>query len=274
MLTLIRFVLFILSALTGQIEKRLESLASIQLEEAEKVKLFDRTDSKYIFHIDQLGKVFESLSDEYRILEAGSSRNQAYKSLYFDTKNFKLYYGHHNGLANRYKVRIREYVSTATFFLEIKFKTNQDRTLKKRCLATDIRDELNTEQLNFIANNTPFNASELQAFTWTNFNRITLIHKTKPERVTIDTDPQWIYGEKALTLPSLVIAEVKRDKMEISSFAVHLKEMHIQEIGFSKYCIGNAFLNSDLRYNLFKPTLLSIKKICRNELPYFTTAAN
>jgi len=257
-----------------QFENIIAGLNPIQLEEAEKVKLFDRTDSKYIFKLNQLEAILEKLTDEYRVLEVNGIRNQAYRSLYFDTDNFLLYYGHLHGRANRYKIRIREYVSTQTYFLEIKFKTNQDRTIKRRSLAKGIETELNESQIDFLTGSIPFSASLLKARTWTNFNRITLIHREKAERVTIDTSPQWIYSEKVLELPSLVIAEVKRDKISASSFAGLLKSSQIRENGFSKYCIGNALIGPNLKYNLFKPTLLSIKKICKNELPNLPSAAN
>jgi hypothetical protein len=257
-----------------QIEKIINNLSPIQLDEADRVKLFDRTDSKYIFHLKYLPELLNSLNDEYRVLEITGVRNQFYKSLYFDTHNFQLYYRHHNGRFNRYKVRFREYSSTKTFFLEIKFKTNQDRTIKKRCLANEIRMELNENQMVFLSDRIPFPPALLEAQTWTNFNRITLIHKEKAERVTIDTSPQWIFSDKELVLPSLVIAEVKRDKMAKSTFAGLLQQYHIYETGFSKYCIGTALIGPNLRYNLFKPTLLSIKKICKNELPNIPSAAN
>jgi hypothetical protein len=257
-----------------EIDSIIKDLPPIHLEEADKVKLFNRTDCKYIFHIDQLNEILRNLNEEYRILEVNGIRNQLYRSLYFDTQSFHLYYGHHNGRFNRYKVRFREYASTKMYFLEIKFKSNQDRTIKQRSIASEILTALNENQRGFLKDYMPFSPSLLYAQTWTNFNRITLIHKHKEERVTIDTLPEWIYSEKRMVLPSLVIAEVKRDKKSSSTFANILRHLHIQERGFSKYCIGSAILGPELKYNLFKPTLLSIKKICNNELPYFSTTTN
>jgi hypothetical protein len=257
-----------------QIDRIINDLKPIQLDEADRAKLFDRTDNKYIFHIKYLADILNNLNGEYRILEVQGIRNQFYRNLYFDTNNYQLYYGHHNGHLNRYKVRIREYSSTKTYFLEIKFKSNQDRTIKKRSFAQEIGIELNENQKVFLKDSIPFSPTLLVAKTWTNFNRITLIHKEKAERVTIDTSPEWIFSAKDMILPSLVIAEVKRDKMASSSFAQLLRQLHIHEKGFSKYCIGSALLGPKLKYNLFKPTLLSIKKICNNELPDFPSATN
>ena len=52
-----------------QFENIIAGLNPIQLEEAEKVKLFDRTDSKYIFKLNQLETILEKLNDEYRYLK-------------------------------------------------------------------------------------------------------------------------------------------------------------------------------------------------------------
>lgn len=257
-----------------QIDEIINTIPAIHLEEAENVKLFDRTDSKYIFHINNLSGLLTNLNGEYRVLEVQGIRNQLYRSLYFDTKIYQLYYGHHNGHLKRYKIRIREYSSTKTYFLEIKFKSNQDRTIKNRSSADKIDLELNDNQKDFLKTLMPFSPSLLVAQTWTNFNRITLIHREKAERVTIDTFPEWIFSGKVMILPSLVIAEVKRDNRAHSTFAHLLRHQHIRENGFSKYCIGSALLGPKLRYNLFKPTLLSIKKICDNELPNFPSATN
>jgi hypothetical protein len=271
---LISFVLPEKSIVLQQIESIIKDLKPIQLDEAEKVKLFDRIDIKYIFHINYLAEILKNLSGEYRILEVQGIRNQFYRSLYFDTGNYQLYFAHHNGHLNRYKVRFREYASTRTCFLEIKFKSNQDRTLKKRSVANEMLSNLTDTQELFLKDNIPYSRAVLEAQTWTNFNRISLIHKEKAERVTIDTRPQWIFSGKELLLSALVIAEVKRDKMAWSSFANLLRQRHIHENGFSKYCIGTALLGPGLKSNLFKPTLLSIKKICKNELPDFPSTTN
>lgn len=257
-----------------QIDKIIHELNPILLDEAEKVKLFDRTDIKYIFHIKYLQELLDSLGGEYRVLEVQGIRNQLYRSLYFDTNRFQLYYGHLNGHLKRYKVRIREYSTSKTYFLEMKFKTNQGRTIKNRSKADKIALELSEDQKEFLKSLIPFSPSLLMAQTWTNFNRVTLIHREKAERVTIDTFPEWIFSEKKMALPSLVIAEVKRDNKASSKFAQLLRQNHIRENGISKYCIGSALLGPNLKYNLFKPTLLSIKKICKNELPNFPSATN
>ena len=55
-----------------------------------------------------------------------------YKSLYYDTEDWKFYLDHHNGRVNRNKIRFREYVGSKLTFLEIKLKNNKGKTIKKR----------------------------------------------------------------------------------------------------------------------------------------------
>ena len=43
-----------------------------------------------------------------------------------------MYLKHHNNKLNRYKIRFREYVDNDEKFLEVKYKTNTERTIKDR----------------------------------------------------------------------------------------------------------------------------------------------
>lgn len=244
----------------------------IGLEEAESVKLFNRIDQKYIFHVQTLAGILKNLTSEYDILMVNGYANQPYRSLYFDTREYAMYYAHHNGHSNRYKIRIREYASTHSMFLEVKFKSNQDRTIKSREKVSAVFSEFDEASQMFIQRNTVFSAENLRPQTWTNFNRITLIHKERKERVTVDTSPEWLYHDYRLVLPSLVIAEVKREKQASLLFSRSLYQQGIRPCGISKYSIGSAMLNPELRKNMFKSTILSIQKICNNELPSFTSA--
>jgi SPX domain protein involved in polyphosphate accumulation len=66
------------------------------------------------------------------VLEINGARLHHYQTLYFDTRDFALYSQHHNGQRARYKVRVREYLDSEMAFLEVKRKTNQNRTIKSR----------------------------------------------------------------------------------------------------------------------------------------------
>ena len=258
--------------LKNEIEDIITQFDPVGLEEAESVQLFNRVDQKYIFHAAQLEGLLGSLKSEYDILAVNGYRNQPYRSLYFDTAEHAMYYAHHNGHLNRYKIRFREYRSSRLVFLEIKFKSNQDRTIKKRQAAQAIAEQFGSPEGNFLASNTIYAPGVLLPQVWTNFNRITLIHKNRKERLTLDTELEWIHRDMRIALSSLVIIEVKRQRLTHFPVGRMLQQAGYRPTGISKYSIGSAMLNRALRTNMFKTTLISIKKICQDELPSIASA--
>ena len=52
----------------------LNSFESIFLKEMDAVALQDRTDTKYVFHIDKLSELLKTLLPKYRILEVNGLR--------------------------------------------------------------------------------------------------------------------------------------------------------------------------------------------------------
>lgn len=89
----------------------------ISLEQMDNVRLMDRTDTKFVFRIEQLPFFLEQVSNDYRVLEVTSARISRYETLYFDTEDFQLYLKHQNGKLNRYKIRFRKYVESGLNFL-------------------------------------------------------------------------------------------------------------------------------------------------------------
>ena len=86
----------------------LKEFTPIALKEMDRVKLMDRTDTKFIFKYDQLHELLDQLKEDYSILEVNGNRLSRYESLYFDTKNFDLYHCHHRGKASRFKIKATE----------------------------------------------------------------------------------------------------------------------------------------------------------------------
>ena len=81
----------------------------------DEVKLMNRTDTKFVFEYSLLQKVLNEIKDHYYVLNIDGVRLNAYRSLYFDTDDFKFYFDHHNG-KNRIKVRYREYMDSGLCF--------------------------------------------------------------------------------------------------------------------------------------------------------------
>ena len=65
-----------------------------------------------------------------------------------------------------------------------------------------------------------------------------------------------------LFFDQLIISEIKQNKYNPKSdFIRILRNLKIQEMRFSKYCMGLLHVNNNLKYNRFKPRLIQINKI-------------
>jgi hypothetical protein len=246
----------------------LNSFQPITLEEMDGVKLMDRTDTKYTFHVSKLEQVLALVSGNYKVLEINNKRSAAYKTLYYDTSDLELYYKHHSGKLNRYKVRHRTYLDSGLGYLEVKFKNNKGRTLKERIKKKDVLFEWPEDAQQFLSKKTPYLPGTLIPNLWVNYSRITLVNTASKERLTIDLDLEFKKGDVQKQLPQMVIAEVKQERSQGSPFIDVMKKLYIREGSISKYCMAVAYTDPGVKVNQFKPKLLSIQKI----LNYVSTA--
>ena len=234
---------------------------SISLDEMDGVKLMNRTDTKFAFKADKLPLLLKKIMPFYRVLAINDSCIQDYKSLYFDTQDRKFYLDHHNRRVNRNKIRFREYVGSDLTFLEIKTKNNKGKTIKKRIKVDAISDELTLKQEEYINKIIGKNLN-VEAKQWINFSRITLVHKTQKERLTIDVNLTFENKKRSGNLKQITIAEVKQERMSRSSDFMRIaKELHILPIRISKYCMSALELNPNLKQNRFKEKKRFINKL-------------
>ncbi|NOU61926.1 polyphosphate polymerase domain-containing protein [Marinifilum caeruleilacunae] len=241
---------------------KVESFAPIRLEEMDKVQLMNRTDRKFWFHISYLPELLRTIEDSYYILHIGGKSCLPYTTTYFDTCGNKMFSAHHNGKLNRFKIRKRTYVDSKIAFLEIKFKNNKGRTVKKRIPTTLNMDCFSSAEGQFIDQNTPYCCNDLQESLVNKFTRLTLVNKNFKERCTIDLDLQFEISNQYATLDNLVIVEIKSDgKSKNSPLALALGQHKIKESGFSKYCLGRSITDPLLKRNAFKAKLRSLEKV-------------
>lgn len=249
-----------------EINDILQEFDPITLQEMDNVKLMDRTDTKFVFTLQQLPFFLKQMKEDYRVLEVAHHRISRYESLYYDTPDFDLYYNHHRGRTNRFKIRFRKYVESNLHFFEVKFKNNKSRTIKDRVKQDSITNTLHHTAQNLLMEKTPLTPEGLEAKLWINYSRITFVNKNTPERVTIDLDLTFVHGDDKKTVDNLVIAEVKQDKASRSAFLHLMKKYHIREGSISKYCFGALSMYSNLKHNNFKPNLILLKKILNGTL--------
>jgi len=222
------------------------------------VSLMKRVDTKFIIHKDQLPQLLDNIHNDYRVLEINQNRVMTYKSNYFDTPNSHLYLKHHNGKASRVKVRIRNYVESNLFFLEVKQKSNKGNTKKSRIAIQSLHEKLDEKSLSFIHKLTGKNYPLTKSIN-NQFNRFTLVNNQMTERVTIDSNLSY----NAIPFDeNLVILELKQSRHNRHS-PVHesLKNMGVKPMRISKYCMGMAKNNPSLKQNSFKRKFKKITKI-------------
>lgn len=254
----------------------LSKFEPISLDEMSGIKLMNRTDTKFVTNRHLLLKLLELANKEYFVQEIGDSRLAEYYTVYFDTNDCAMFTAHQNGFANRQKIRIRSYVDSNLNFLEVKTKNNHKRTSKKRVtmqgfdprhpdhdITFDSHDDTFKGYDEFIRKHLRYNPETLKEQLENHFQRITLVNKKKTERLTIDTSLSFhnIVTGKDRTLDDIVIIELKRDGLQPSPILKLLNQLRIKPMGFSKYCIGSAFTNGNLKQNRFKERLRTIEKI-------------
>jgi len=247
-------------------EQLLAQFGKITLDEMSGVRLMNRTDTKFVTTMPVLQQLLAMAQDEYLAQEIDGERNMRYITTYFDTDDYDMFYVHQNGHTNRQKLRFRTYVSSDLHFMEVKTKNNHGRTKKKRMKVTDM-DITEPEKLSFLGAHLRYHADTLRPALSNDFRRVTLVNKAHTERLTIDTSLSFhnpVTGLRACMDP-LVIIELKRDGLCYSPVLEMLRRLRVFPHGFSKYCIGSALTNNDLRVNRFKPRLMSIAKIASHD---------
>jgi hypothetical protein len=243
----------------NQLKEVLYSYRAISLDEMNHVSLMNRIDTKFILPTDLLLDIVTELIPDYKILEIESERLFQYKTQYYDTKNFDMYDAHQNGKLNRFKVRKREYVASNKHFLEVKFKNNKRRTIKKRIERIESPEQSSFEST-FVEQNSPFKMNELELKLSNHFKRITLVGKA--ERLTIDFNLGFIGTDgQELLYPEAAIIEFKQEKFNITSKGMQvLKKFRIRPESCSKYCIGAASLHQHIKSNRLKKKFGMISK--------------
>jgi hypothetical protein len=246
-----------------EIHKLVSSFVPIGLNEMDDVSLMNRVETKYVFSANRLPDLLNHLLNSYRILDINLIRIFPYHTTYLDTSDLLFYTQQLRGKLNRNKVRYRCYESTGLSFLEIKKRTNKNRTIKWR-----IESKLGTYSLDdnvaaFFNEYLPLDYHALNPVLINQFNRITLVGTNAKERVTLDYDLAFrSTGGRNSELPYLAVAELKREKESGKSpFGLIMKQLGLRPTRFSKYCIGSTLTTDIPKRNSIKPNLLLINKI-------------
>ena len=227
----------------------LDFFEKFSLEELqERAPMNRRVDRKYILSKEALPEVLAACAASYQLLTIHSKHVFDYDTWYYDTPEYSIYHHHHQGKGNRFKVRKRCYVQSGETFVEVKKKNNKGITEKYRILASDL-----TTASDFIFDNTALKSDELVQSLAIQYQRITLLHKTKPEKVTFDFNLKFSKEQATADFSNLVIVEVKTERGRDMDFAKLMKQLSIRSGSISKYCLGLIALHQPIKFNTFKP---------------------
>lgn len=255
-----------------QNQRILEALSNyepITLKNLDSVRLMNRQDTKMVIKTEQLPDVLRMLDKDYFVLEIDGRRISSYESLYYDYATLGLYMRHHNGRSNRYKIRFRKYIESNISFLEVKFKSNKKRTIKKRIQTDDIEYNLKPKSIEFLKEMTPLDVEKLEPSVLIFYRRITLANKDLTERVTIDVNLSFqnYYLREVVEHPDMAIIEVKQERFNRKSPAVQaLHQSKVYPIRLSKYCLGVMTCLDSIKRNQFKKKMLQLAKITQNDV--------
>lgn len=235
-------------------ERLLHAFQSCSLEQINNSGLFrNRVDRKYVLPVEALEELLLYCQPYYQILEIKSIRSFSYQTDYYDTAMLTTYHLHHNGRGNRFKIRERSYINTGLHYVEVKKRNHKGATEKVRLEGSGVR-----EAGTMIQAETGLSSKELIHTLRSRYTRISLLHKTENEKVTIDLDLSFSHQEKNLLLPHILMVEIKTPSRNESQLVSYMKRNGFRQGSLSKYCLGLIGLNPDLKHNRFKKSFTKI----------------
>jgi len=232
-----------------------------------KAAMLERIDNKYILPAAAFKPALEKFSEHFDVLEIDDKRAFTYATKYYDDKDLRGYYDHHQGRRKRCKVRVREYVDAGFSFLEVKLKDKRKITVKRRLMVNDHQNPLNDQAVDFIEDS--YRGMYAEGFGKTlhpvismQYHRITLVAKAGGERMTIDTSIHFeANGVARAVEPDMFIIETKSARGNGIADKV-LRGQHLHPTKrCSKYCVGMASTGAVQRRNKFLPALKKLRLI-------------
>ena len=251
-------------AMTTDLFGQVAGFDAVSLQEVEaRAGLQMRVDRKYIVDFATVEQLFSGLGDDYLALEIDGERLQDYDSVYFDTPGLMGYRHHLQGRRKRFKCRTRLYGGSACFF-DLKLKGRRGETVKSRLqlsplehgsLTSHARAFLKRGLLEQYGQAAP---AALVPTLQTSFERLTLIHPRRQERLTLDFSLSLgrVEGDERHRMrPDHVLIETKSER-RLGRADRLLRGLGEQPRTMcSKYCLGVAAADPGLPTNPYRPLL-------------------
>jgi hypothetical protein len=250
--------------MTTDLLGHVDGFEAVSLQEVEeRAALQMRVDRKYIVSYETLEQLFSELGDDYRALEIDGERLQQYDSVYFDTPGLMGYRHHLQGRRKRFKCRTRLYGKSACFF-DLKLKGRRGETVKSRLPLSSVEHgSLTSKASAFLKRGLleEYGCAAPAGLTptlQTSFQRLTLIHSQRAERLTLDfgiTFTKVGSGERHRMRPGHVLIETKSGSQlgHVDRLLLGLGARPLTMC--SKYSLGVALGDPALPTNPYRPLL-------------------
>jgi len=241
-------------------ENCLRPFSRSSLEESKAMSFLNRFDTKFVLKTDRAFDFLKDIQDNYSLLQINDKIIQSYKTVYFDTPDLHCFNMHHNKRANRFKFRTRQYLSNGKIYNEIKQKLNTGKTIKFRLRRDGMNNisEFDGDFANLMHSNN-YNIDNLLPSLFVSFNRITLLNKYFPERMTLDFGLEYGYNNAEFLLNNTVIVELKRERSpERTASQEFFRKIAKTPSSFSKYAIGITLTHEDAKKNRFLPRVRNL----------------
>ncbi|MEM9891261.1 MAG: VTC domain-containing protein [Actinomycetota bacterium] len=247
-----------------------QAFTPIGLEEAMRVELMSRLDTKVAVPLPALTTILERLAAApgrpFRLVATPIGVAPRYTTLYFDTADLRHYLAHHNGRRRREKYRYRHYHSTGATFFEVKRRSNARRTSKERVPTPAIGTRLDRGERALIGR-LGVTAGPIRPTLEVIYDRMTLVGTGR--RVTIDlglrcraVDHEGRARGPVADFGHIAVLEVKETRRDPRSpVAEALREHGLRPHGMSKYCLGVASCIDGVRRNGFERRLKQVREL-------------
>jgi hypothetical protein len=210
-----------------------------------------RVDTKFIVYPSVLAALVRHLRDEVDVLEIDGLRQFRYASTYFDTATWRTYRDHVQGRRLRFKARTRHYVDADLCMFEVKLEGARGSTEKLRTphapeQSHTLTPSARAHLVAVLAEAGIRPPEPLEPSLLTTYRRTTLVHASRPVRLTIDADLT-CSGEPgtATALTDRVLLEVKTTS-ERDPVLRAIQRLGVRPLAVSKYCAGVALLHPEV----------------------------
>lgn len=219
--------------------------------------LAERNDRKYVVDPADLDQILDEVGDGLLALEIDHTRTFRYESVYFDTPELTSYLMAAHRRPQRFKVRTRSYLDSATTSLEVKKRQRNGLTLKTRFPHRfEDRDRLTSESMDLLAGTAVDGlADRLRPTLTVNYDRSTLVDTRTWSRITLDRGLAALRRDgRRLVAGDFVIVETK-SAGHPTVFDRLLWRHHYRPTSLSKYCTPMAALDPSLPANKWNRNL-------------------